>query len=246
MSAVPRSLSSNALLDRLPPAQRRRLLTQCEPMVLALGAVLSTPGQRMRRVIFPLSGLVAESMGGAGHDTVQLRLVGREGALGAVVLLDKAVAVMHALVCQSGQALTISGRRFHAALREESHLRPMMERYLQVQLGQLARTGVCLRFHAAEPRLARWLLAASDSALSTSFSITHERLARLLGVRRSSVTVCAGELQAQGLIRYVRGDIRILDRRGLEAIACECYLADRETYRRHFPVRPVFSPERFG
>lgn len=131
MNAVSRSRLSNGLIDRLPPMQRRRLLARCEPMALGVDAVLSAPGQRPRQVIFPLSGLVAELMDGVGHAAVQLRLVGSEGALGVIVLLDNAISATHAVVCQSGQALAISGRRLQEALREDSQLRPLLERYLR-------------------------------------------------------------------------------------------------------------------
>jgi CRP-like cAMP-binding protein len=91
-------------------------------------------------------------------------------------------------------------------------------------------SAACLRFHLIGPRLARWLLMTQDRAHANSFHVTHEFLAYMLGVRRVGITAAAGELHRTGLIEYKRGELTVLNRKGLEAAACGCYAADRKSY----------------
>jgi len=102
-----------------------------------------------------------------------------------------------------------------------------------VRIAQLASAATCLRYHLIGPRLARWLLMSQDRAHADHFHVTHEFLAYMLGVRRVGVTVAAGALQRAGLITYRRGEVKVLDRAGLEAAACSCYATDRQSYARH-------------
>jgi len=109
-------------------------------------------------------------------------------------------------------------------------LQAILDRYVYVLMGQLASSAACVRFHEITPRLARWLLMMQDRAHADSFSVTHEFLGFMLGVRRVGITTAAGALQKKGLIEYHRGKVTVLNRKGLKATACSCYAADQQTY----------------
>jgi CRP-like cAMP-binding protein len=121
---------------------------------------------------------------------------------------------------------------FRRALGRSPALQREIDRYVFVQLSQLAQAAACTRFHVVEARLARWLLMTQDRVQADRFHVTQEFLASLLGVRRVGVTKAASSLQRLRLIRYSRGDLTVLDRRGLKEAACGCYKADRDSYDR--------------
>ena len=228
----PTSNASNFLLAALPARDRRHLLERCVPVDLALATVIYEPGERMRRVFFPTESFVSMITPLGGHDRLEVGLVGNEGMVGASLALGVNTAPTLSLVQGAGAAWQMDTEPFRRELKHSVALQQGVNRFLYVVMCQLAQTAACTRFHVVEARLARWLLMTGDRAHSDSFHVTHEFLAYILGVRRAGVTRAASSLQASKLIRYSRGDITLLDRRGLEAAACSCYAADRETYSR--------------
>ncbi len=226
--------NQNDLIERLGRADRTRLLALAEPIELVLSDVLCEPGKATRHVYFPTEGFISLVVAIDGKPALEVGMVGREGMLGAQLALGVATVPLHALVQGRGTALRIATAAFRLELARSAALQRTLNRYLYVLMAQLAASAACLRFHLISPRLARWLLMSQDRAHSQRFHVTHEFLAYMLGVRRVGITTAAVALQRSGLIEYHRGEVTVLDRRGLEAAACDCYASGRQAYAEQF------------
>ena len=224
----------NRLLEVLPRHERAKILRECEPVSLTFGNVLCERDRSFRYVYFPLGGFMSLVASVGSHPPLEIALIGNEGMLGATLMLGVNTAELQGIVQGAGTALRMPASRFRRALRESAALRDVVRRYLYVVLTQLSQSTVCTRFHEAEARLARWLLLTHDRAHADHFRLTHLYLADMLGVRRSAVTIAAGSLQRRKLIRYTRGRIEVIDRKGLEAASCECYQTAIGDYERMF------------
>jgi CRP-like cAMP-binding protein len=222
--------AQNHLIERLPRRERARLLRLGEEVPLKMGQVMCESGQPARHVWFPVDGFISLVAAIDGKPALEVGMVGREGMLGAQLILGVATVPLHALVQGSGTAWRIGRVAFRAELARSAPLRRLLDRYLYVLMAQLAGSAACLRFHEIGPRLARWLLMSQDRAHAERFHVTHEFLAYMLGVRRVGITAAAGVLQRGGLIEYHRGEMLVRDRPGLEAAACDCYANDLAAY----------------
>lgn len=225
---------ANRLILELPRKESKQLLSACETVRLEFGTILTERGDQIKNIYFPLNSFVSLVTPLKGHPPLEMGIIGNEGVYGASVVLGVTTAPMRAVVQGLGTALRMETKQFQRIARNSPFLLRTMNRYVYVMMAQLAQTGACNHFHEIEPRLARWLLMTNDRAHANHFHLTHEFLADMLGVRRSGITVAAGALQAKKLIGYTRGEISILDRRGLEAASCECYDAVNEEYARQF------------
>jgi len=223
-------MAENHLIELLPRADRARLLAVCEPIQLALSEILCEAGKPTRHVYFPTEGFISLVTLVPGHPGLEVGMVGREGMVGAQLALGVSATPLRALVQGSGAAWRIGTKAFRQEVGRSTSLQRNLNRYVFVLMAQLATSAACLRYHQIRPRLARWLLMTQDRAHAETFHVTQEFLAYMLGVRRVGVTAAASALQRDGLIEYVRGELTVLERNGLEAAACSCYAADRQTY----------------
>jgi CRP-like cAMP-binding protein len=230
VSNVRRRLPLNRLLEALPDRQSQRVLRECKAVELKFGEILYQPNARISDVYFPVDSFISLMIPVDSTGNLEVASVGNEGMLGSPLVLGVNVSPLRALVQGEGLAWRMSAVAFSRELGRSAALRDGMHRYLQVRMCQLAQAAACTRFHLVEQRLARSLLMTQDRAHSSEFHATHEDLAYMLGVRRVGVTKAANALQTRRLIHYHRGEISILDRLGMEAAACDCYRADRETY----------------
>ncbi|HEU0197669.1 MAG TPA: helix-turn-helix domain-containing protein [Nevskiaceae bacterium] len=159
-------------------------------------------------------------------------MIGNEGMCDVALALGVDTSATRAIVQGQGSALPVGAAAFRHELQRSRTLRRVLKRYAFVLLAQIAQTAGCIGSHVVEQRLARWLLMSHDRAHTDTFNVTHAFLATILGVRRAGVMQAAGLLQRRHLIRYTRGRVHIVSRRGLEVAACRCYRTDRETWQR--------------
>jgi CRP-like cAMP-binding protein len=235
----------NRLLAALPEEALCSLRPHLRTVHLARGSVLCEADERLRRIYFPEAGAVSLVTVFEDGTTAEMATVGREGVVGIGALLGGEHAFGRHVVPVPGSALAVEPARFRSALSENRALRTACENYAQAFLAHLLQNVACNAVHRVDQRCARWLLMCDDRAQGTTFSLTQEHLAEMLGVRRSTVTLVAGTLQREGLIHYRRGAITVLDRRALETTACECYQIVRDTYERSLlPASRSGAPSR--
>ena len=214
---------ANSLLAALPRKECRHLMGELEQVVLTYGEVLYQPGGQIKYVYFPNNSIVSLLTLVDQHQALEVGLVGREGMVGLPLALEIGISPVRALVQGTGTAMRMKAAPFLKAIRQSQALQRQLHRYTYSLMAQITQTAACNRFHVVEARLARWLLMTHDRLQSSPFRLTQEFLSQMLGVRRVGVTKAARTLQQSRLISYSRGNITILDRKGLEAACCSCY-----------------------
>jgi CRP-like cAMP-binding protein len=228
---APVVVTGNLLVARLSPEDAADLEPHLEEHALAQGEVIVAAGDEFTYAWFPDTAVLSVINKMSDGSGVEIGTVGNEGFAGIGALLDSP-ASLHLTIAQiPGMAHRISVPALVQAVAQSASLRRALNRYTCAFIGQVGQTAACNARHDIEQRCARWLLMSHDRVGDTdTFSLKHEYLAIMLGVRRTGVTIAAGALQARGLIRYRRGIIRIVDRQGLEERACECYRVVREQF----------------
>ena len=233
LTADPRQ---NRLLAALPAAEWARWLPKLEAVDMPLGKVLYESGSTLTHVYFPTSSIVSLLYVMEDGASAEIAVVGHEGIVGISLFMGGASTPSRAVVQSAG-----SGFRLNASLMLEEFNRAgpvlhLLLRYTQALITQMSQTAVCNRHHSLDQQLCRWLLLSLDRLSSNDLVMTQELIANMLGVRREGVTEAAGRLQQDGLIRYRRGHITVLDRGLLEARACECYAVVKKEYDRLLPA----------
>ena len=224
----------NQLLAALPDDIWQRWLPQLELVEMPLGQVLYEAGTTLAHVYFPTTAIVSLLYVMENAASAEIAVVGNEGVVGIAIFMGGESTPSRAVVQSAGQGFRLKSQ----AMKDEFIWLPvlhLMLRYTQALITQMAQTAACNRHHSLDQRLCRWLLLSLDRIRSEELMMTQELIANMLGVRREGVTEAALKLQRAGLIRYSRGHITVLDRKGLEKRTCECYAVVKNEYARLLP-----------
>lgn len=239
----PAGSRANRLLASLSPRDCKFLEPHLKLVALAGGSTLFEPGDDVHTTYFPnqrtMVSLLSITREG---DAVEVATIGREGAVGGIVSSGHKPAFTRAQVQIGGPAYTIATDRLEEAKDRSPAVEDLFDRYADALLAQVMQSAACNALHSIEQRCCRWLLSTHDRAGDHLFDLTQQSLADMLGVQRTTVSTVCSHLQAAGLIAYRRGRVEILDRRGLERAACECYALVEQHFARLLPEAVLSEP----
>ena len=238
LTSLPQTQVGNRLLAALPVEEYARVLPHLEYVSLSPGQVVCEPGERMEHTYFPVSSVVNLLYMMESGETTEVGIVGAEGLVGVALFMGGGTAPYRAVAQTSGGVVRLRAAATLEEFARGGEFQRVLLRYTQALMVQISQTAVCNRLHTVEQQFCRLLLLNHDRVRSNELLMTQERIGSLLGVRRECVTHVARHLQDARLISYVRGHIRILDRRGLEASVCECYRVVENEFERLLNRRP--------
>lgn len=222
----------NNLLAALPRLEYERMLPKLEETALVYDTGIYRLNETIRDVYFPNSGIISLLAALDESSSIEVGIVGREGMVGLPVFLGVKMSRVRAVVQGAGVAMKMNAADFQAECRMGGAINGILQRFANSMMVQISQSAVCFRFHVIEQRLARWLLMTSDRMEKDDFKMTQEFLSNMLGVRREAINRAARSLAKQGLVVNTRGATDIIDRKGLEAAACVCYLVVRKEEER--------------
>lgn len=220
----------NHLLAAMPDKDYKSLFPHLESVPLPFMKVLYESGKPIKHVYFPNDGLISLIVVMNDGTVREVGLIGNDGMLGVAVVLGQNTTLQRALIQMPGSAMRLRTEALKDELTKGGAIQELLQRYAHALFNQVSQSAACVSSHTVEKRLSRWLLMTHDHALGNEFRMKHEFMAMMLGVTRSVVTRAAGHFQNEKMISYTRGQVTILDRRGLEAAACECYRVLQEEY----------------
>jgi CRP-like cAMP-binding protein len=225
----------NRLLGALPEAELAGWLPHLEAVDMPQGTVLCESGTRLTHLYFPTTAVVSLLCVMEDGASTETAVVGREGVIGVALFMGDESAPGRAVVQGAGQGWRLRAEPMLEEFQRAGPAQSLLLRYALALLTQMAQIAACNRHHSLEQQLCRWLLQRLDCLPSPEITVTQELIASMLGVRREGVTEAAGQLQRDGLIRYHRGHIAVLDRDGLMQRTCECYAVVKNEYGRLLP-----------
>ena len=237
MMATSPDPKENHLLAALPDAEWQRWLPQLELVEMPLGQVLYESGTNLKHVYFPTTAIVSLLYVMENGTSAEIAVVGNEGLVGISLFMGGESTPSRAVVQSAGQGFRLKAQLMKDEFNRAGPVMHLLLRYTQALITQMAQTAVCNRHHSLDQQLCRWLLLSLDRMKGLELVMTQELIANMLGVRREGVTEAAHKLQVAGLIRYARGHISVLDRKGLEKRVCECYAVVKKEYDRLLPEK---------
>jgi hypothetical protein len=234
-------LEKNALKDRnylfhcIPDKEWERLVPYVEQVSLPLSKVLYEPGTKMNYVYFPSTAIVSLLYALENGSAAEIAVVGNEGIVGISIFMGGESTSSRAVVQSAGMGYRVPSKLILNEFNNAGSVMHLLLRYTQALITQMSQTAVCNRHHSLDQQFCRWLLLSLDRLTSNELVMTQELIANMLGVRREGVTEAALKVQKAGFIKYLRGHITILDRKGLENRTCECYAVVKAEYDRLLP-----------
>jgi CRP-like cAMP-binding protein len=229
----PLAHKENFLLNRLEPVVLAELQPHLSLVNLRHAEVLAETHQRVRKVYFPHSGIISSVVELVGGGAIVTAMIGNDGEFGASQALDDKVSLNHVVMQVAGVASVVSSDRIRFIANKLPAFRELLVKYEQFFVSHVQQTAACNAVHRVQARTCKWLLRMHD-LVGIDLELTQEFLAQMMGVRRTSVTEVAGELQKAGMITYSRGRIHIIDLEQIRHSACECDEDVRSHYGRIF------------
>jgi CRP-like cAMP-binding protein len=225
----------NFLIAAMPGDALDRWNPFLEKVDLPLGSALYEPGVVLTHAYFPVTALVSLLYVMESGASTEIAVIGNDGVVGVSLFMGGGSTPSRAVVQSGGTALRLPVANLIDEFSRGGYVSNLLLRYTQALITQMTQTAACNRHHAIDQQLCRWLLISLDRIPGDDLVMTQNLISNMLGVRREGVTEAASRLQREGLIRYSRGHIRVLDRVRLEARACECYAVVRKEYSRLLP-----------
>ncbi|MDP4078199.1 Crp/Fnr family transcriptional regulator [Acidovorax sp. A1169] len=233
---------NNQLIAALPDDVYSHWLGQWETVEMPLGDVLHASGRSISHVYFPTTSIVSLLHTLESGASAEVAVVGNEGIVGISSFMGGSSTPYQSVVRSAGSGLRLPVSALMRAFEQVGPVAQLLLRYTQALITQVSQIAVCNRHHSVDQQLCRWLLFNLDRLRSNEMWTTQELIANMLGVRREGVTEAAGRLQKEGVIRYARGRITVMDRPALERRSCECYLVVKVEYGRPLQGQQAFEP----